>query len=100
MKSGEKKFIVSFRFKGNHLCIGCLVSSQHVLLAARCILDFLIHKKIPNFDYYSVLVGISSIFDNSEKEIAEVEVPRRYNFHEENCSYDVGLITVNLNITF
>ena len=92
--SGEKKYVASFRRDRIHTCTCCLISSLHALTAARCLKDFLIHEQIPNFDRYSVVVGSLSLFEGSNKDIAEVEVPRVYNFSDYS-GHDIGLITVD-----
>ena len=90
----EKRFVVSFRKKGDQLCTGSLITSKNVLLAARCILDFLIHEIIPKFEDYSIVAGSFRMFGETEEDIEEIGVTSEYNFSEES-SFDIAMITVN-----
>ena len=100
-ESGNKKYVVSIRYNDGHYCTGCLISKRHVLTAAQCLKEFLIHRIVPDFKNYSVVVGSPKMLNGSKKYIAEVQAAALYNPLKKNSIYDIELIKVDpFNIEF
>ena len=72
-----------------------MVSDKQVVLPARCLIDFLIHEEIPDFNDYKVMVGRCSLFEGVEISIEQIEVDEKFDALNPNIVHDIGVITVS-----
>ena len=90
--------------KWYHICGGCLISLQHILTAAQCII--LINKKLqsefekaPEYDAAAAFVGTLHLDDSTEPSMIEdMEYNNVYNPKNvrDTTGYDIGVILVRL----
>ena len=93
---GHENYVVSIRHNNNHFCTGSLITKQHVLTAAKCLHEFLIHYYIPSFEPYTVLIGDVNLNHTKSLAIEQVEVHKRYVPDDlTTIYYDIGVITVD-----
>ena len=87
--------VVSYRHNKRHKCTGFLFSPNTVLIAARCINEFLIDEIIPDFDEYSVMAGIIDNFYSAEPyAIKQLVTHRKYQFENTKPNHNIGIIEV------
>ena len=88
--------MASLRHNIYNLCSAFLISETHLLTAGHCLTDFLIKRKIPNFDEYSVQIGYFDwVIEGTPVKIKEIQVHNRYNPYNYSPVYDIGIITVS-----
>ena len=94
VKATYKNCIASLRHNNNHFCSGFLISQNDMLTAARCLEEFLVHKQIPAFDPYSVVIGDVNTL-SIIRSIEQVEVHSDFNFSKSDSPQNIGLVKVH-----
>ena len=90
-----KKCVGSLVHNENHFCTVFLISEKHVLTAAQCLKEFLIHKEIPDFMEYAVFFGDINKPDKQPHFFEQLDVHSNYDPHKPKSSQDLGLLTVS-----
>ena len=93
----EVNYMGAFAHFGNLQCSTFFVSNFHTTIAAKCLHEFLLHPKVPDFRNYSVVTGFAGRNRKAVNHaINKLEVHPSYKANNESTfKYDIGIITVN-----
>ena len=92
----ELPYMASLQIEGKHICGGCLISEEHVLSSAQCIIHILKYGG-HNFINATVVIGVTDLSKNgiihTIRYVHHFHYTRNNEFIVEEA-YDVGLILV------
>ena len=93
---GERPFIVSIRKDNEHICTGSLISNEHVLTTASCVV--LYRNDGPFYEGYTVVAGTISRTgdDGIHRRIFAISINRYYKISDHALAHsDIAIIGVS-----